>query len=59
MKTLRTGVVAATLMVASFASVPIASAEKCPILVGPDWSGESCPPIPRGCSASPMSIMRA
>ena len=46
MKTLRTGVIAATLVVASFASVPIASAEKCPILVGPDWSGESLSPDP-------------
>src|SRR5260221_13482566 len=46
MKTLRTGVVVATLMVASFASVPIASADKCPILVGPDWSGESLSPDP-------------
>ena len=46
MKTLRTGVVAATLMVASFATAPIASAEKCPILVGPDWSGESLSPDP-------------
>jgi hypothetical protein len=46
MKTLRTGVIAATLVVASFASAPIASAEKCPILVGPDWSGESLSPDP-------------
>src|SRR5215468_2166390 len=46
MKTIRTSVAAAALLVASLAAPPIATAAKCPILVGPDWSGESLSPDP-------------
>jgi peptide/nickel transport system substrate-binding protein len=46
MKSLKTGIIAATVVVATFASVPIALADKCPLLVGPDWSGESLSPDP-------------
>lgn len=46
MRTLRTGAVAAALLLGSIALAPVAGAAKCPILVGPDWSGETLSPDP-------------
>src|SRR5262249_39473653 len=46
MKSLKAGIVAAAVVAATFACVPIALADKCPLLVGPDWSGGSLSPEP-------------
>jgi peptide/nickel transport system substrate-binding protein len=46
MKTWKSGVVAATLLLGAHASMPAAQAANCPVLVGPDWSGETLSPDP-------------
>jgi peptide/nickel transport system substrate-binding protein len=46
MKTLKFGVAAATLLLGAFAGGPAAQAADCPVLVGPDWSGETLSPDP-------------
>ena len=46
MKMLKRGVVAAALMAGSFAAIASATAAECPVLVGPDWSGETLSPDP-------------
>ena len=46
MRTLRTGAAMVALLLGSLAFVPAAGAAKCPVLVGPDWSGESLSPDP-------------
>ena len=46
MKILKPGAVAAALLLGSIAFAPAAGAAKCPVLVGPDWSGETLSPDP-------------
>jgi peptide/nickel transport system substrate-binding protein len=46
MKILKTGVFAAALLVGSACFIPAGNAAKCPILIGPDWSGETLSPDP-------------
>ena len=46
MKMLKRGVVAAALMAGSFTAIMSATAAECPVLVGPDWSGETLSPDP-------------
>jgi peptide/nickel transport system substrate-binding protein len=43
---LKRGVVAAALMAGSFTAIVSATAAECPVLVGPDWSGETLSPDP-------------
>ncbi len=54
MKILRTGVATAALLLASFGFATAGNAATCPVLVGPDWSGETLSPDP----ARLLSILR-
>lgn len=46
MKRLRSVVAAAALLLGCFSLTPAAIAAKCPVLAGPDWSGETLSPDP-------------
>lgn len=46
MKSMRYGVAFAMLLMAGVAQMPAANAADCPILIGPDWSGETLSPDP-------------
>jgi peptide/nickel transport system substrate-binding protein len=46
MKTLKTSVALAMLLLAGYALAPAATAADCPVLIGPDWSGETLSPDP-------------
>jgi peptide/nickel transport system substrate-binding protein len=46
MNSLKFGVAIAMLLAAGYAQVPAAKAADCPVLIGPDWSGETLSPDP-------------
>jgi peptide/nickel transport system substrate-binding protein len=46
MKSMRYGVAFAMLLMAGVSQMPAANAADCPILIGPDWSGETLSPDP-------------
>ena len=46
MKRLKFGVALATLLMAGVALAPAVKAADCPVLIGPDWSGETLSPDP-------------
>ncbi len=46
MKILKPSAVAVALLLGSIAFAPAAGAAKCPVLIGPDWSGETLSPDP-------------
>src|SRR6188474_875451 len=46
MKSTRYGVALATLLMAGVALTPAVKAADCPVLIGPDWSGETLSPDP-------------
>ena len=46
MTKLRIGVASAALLLVTYTIMPAAQAAECPVLVGPDWSGETLSPDP-------------
>ena len=46
MRELKISAAIAALLIAAFAGAPVAKAADCPVLIGPDWSGETLSPDP-------------